>query len=330
MIRVQAPSRLHFGLLSVAPAERWPDYRGAPTLPARRFGSVGLMIAQPGVRVAVVPAAAWSAEGPLAERALGYARRTAAALGEGTVPPQRLIVEQCAPEHVGLGTGTQLGLAVARALCAASGQPDRDVLELARYTGRGRRSALGIHGFARGGFLVEAGQRGPDALAPLIARLDFPEPWRIVLVLLRGEQGLHGLAETQAFQQLQAPGAASAATDALCRLVLLGMLPAVVEGDLEGFGEALFDFNVRVGELFAPVQGGCYASPRLTEVVDFVRQLGVRGVGQSSWGPALFAVTADPERAADLAARLQRRFALTAGEVLCTAACNRGASCDIS
>ena len=71
------------------------------------------------------------------------------------------------------------------------------------------------------------------------------------------------------------------------------MVPALIEKDLEVFGEAVYDFNARVGEAFAPVQGGIYADSRIADVIGFVRRQGARGVGQSSWGPAVFAVVDD-------------------------------------
>jgi beta-RFAP synthase len=326
MIRVRTGSRLHFGLFAPppgdGPAAPWPNSLGEAVLPARHFGGVGLMVQAPGLELAAAPAANWSAEGPLAERALAFAHQFARSLPVAF--PHRLVVVRCAPEHAGLGTGTQLGLAVARALAEGHGL-DLSAAELAQRVGRGRRSALGVHGFAQGGFLVEAGKRAGEAVAPLAARRDFPEAWRVVLVLPPWGQGLHGPAEGRALEGLHERAWPLAQTDALCRLALLGMLPALAEGDLRGFGEALYDFNRRVGEAFRPVQGGTYTHPRAAEVVAFVRQQGVAGVGQSSWGPALFAVVGDAERAADLRRRLCERFGLADTEVLLTEACNRGA-----
>ena len=123
MIRVRAASRLHFGLFAPPPDEgpsgSWPNALGQEVLPARRFGGVGLMVQLPGLEVTAEPAPAWAAEGPLAERALAFAQQFARALPQPR--PHRLVVTRCAPEHAGLGTGTQLGLAVARALAAAHG-----------------------------------------------------------------------------------------------------------------------------------------------------------------------------------------------------------------
>jgi beta-RFAP synthase len=329
MIRVRTPSRLHFGLLSFSAATCWPNRLGEAAVPARRFGGVGLMVRGPGVCVSARPASRWSAEGELADRALGYARRFAATFpqeaGLGSLPPQHLLVEHCSPEHSGLGTGTQLGLAVAQVLASAWELPSLDAVELARRVGRGARSALGIHGFARGGFLVEAGKRAAGEIAPLVARAAFPEAWRLVLALPPWGTGRHGPAENEALARL-GDQTLPAQTDALCRLVLLGMLPALAEHDLPAFSEALFDFNARNGELFAEAQGGTYASPRLAEVVAFVRSQGVRGVGQSSWGPTVFAVVADEEQARPLAGRLRDRFALGPMEVWITEASDRGAT----
>jgi beta-RFAP synthase len=328
MIRVRTASRLHFGLLTVGRAGpgragRWPDRQGEPVLPARRFGSVGLMVQAPGVCVTAVPEPDWSAHGPLAERALASARRFVQAIQPHPIRPLRLAIDHAAPEHLGLGTGTQLALAVAQALALAGGLTYLSAPDLARLMGRGLRSALGVHGFAHGGFLVDGGKGEADALAPLVARLPFPTDWRLVLVLPPWGPGLHGLPEREAFQQLAARQSALADTDALCRLVLLGILPALQERDLTAFGEALFDFNARVGEAFAPVQGGPYAGPRVAELVAWLRQ-SCPGVGQSSWGPGVFAIVGDEDRASHLAERLRLRFGLGPEQVLVTTACNRG------
>jgi beta-RFAP synthase len=331
MIHVSAPGRLHFGMMG--PLAGASGLSLGDVVPGvRRFGSVGLMIEHPGIRLRVEPARApagsWSADGPLAERALAFARSFAQTVPSDLARPAHLHIERAVPEHAGLGSGTQLALSVARALASAWELPSLDAVELARRVGRGRRSAIGVHGFERGGFLVDGGKGTAEALAPLLIRSTFPDPWRVVLVVPPGGSGLHGPDEHQAFEQLAAARGTEwqsvlPRTDALCRLVLLGMLPALAEGDPDAFGEAVHEFNARAGEAFAPVQGGIYAGPLVAEVVAFVRRQGVRGVGQSSWGPAVFAVVADEERGVDLARRLGDRFALQA---LVTRASERGAT----
>lgn len=324
MLRVETATRLHFGLLSLA-AEKscWPDRADAPAVPARRFGGVGLMVAQPSLVVRARRATAWSAVGPLAARALDFAHQFTASfpVSNDGYSPCALEIDGDAAEHVGLGTGTQLGLAVASALACLWGL-DEPVATLARRVGRGLRSALGIHGFERGGFLVESGQLMTGALGTLAVRQAFPDEWRIVLARQATAIGLHGQAERQAMSSLFVDRPDR--TEALCRLVLLGVLPALAERNAVAFGEALHDFNARAGEFFAPLQGGIYASPAIANLVAYLRGLGIRGVGQSSWGPTVFAVVADTEQAEWLRRQLESYLG-SAGAVVVAKACNTGA-----
>ncbi len=320
MVMIQAYSRLHFGLLNPVAQERGD---------ARCFGGVGVMIRHPDLTLCVEPDSVWSAEGPQAERVLAFAQRFAAATCRedqtGPQPPHHLRVERVMPAHAGLGSGSQLALSVARALATSWGL-NCGLATLARRVGRGLRSAVGTHGFEQGGFLVESGKTTNDILAPLVARQPFPDVWRVVVALPSDHiAGLHGGSEVEAFACLTENPAILSATETLCRLVLLGLLPALIEHDVDAFGESLYEFNRRVGEAFAPVQGDVYASPQIAELVAFVRSQNIRGVGQSSWGPAVFAVVADAERADHLAAQLRTRFELPQSAVWTTQACNHGA-----
>src|SRR5262249_41658067 len=150
------------------------------------------MVQKPGISLRLQPAPAWSAEGPLAERALAVARSVGEVLPAGTVLPHHIVIQHAAPEHMGLGTGTQLALAIAAALARSSGLTDIKVTDLALPIGRGNRSSVGIHGFLQGGFLVAGGKRDADSVAPLVARAEFPAQWRIVLVLAPWKPGLSG------------------------------------------------------------------------------------------------------------------------------------------
>lgn len=297
-LSVRAPSRLHFGLLSWGPES------------PRQFGGVGLMVEEPGLEISAAPAKSWGADGPLAERALQFAGRVAGRMAEeGTEPPPlHFRIHRAPPEHAGLGTGTQLGLAVARILAATIGRPETPATALAALAGRGLRSGIGLHGSERGGLIVDGGRRGPEGVPPLLARLGFPEDWDILLVIPGLGPGLHGPSEVRAFAEL--PATPASLTDRLCRIALLGLLPAVVERDLAAFGEALDEFQHLVGRAFAPAQGGLYASPELEAIVEHLRAEGLQGVGQSSWGPTLYGFQPrDEARRGAIASRLLERFA---------------------
>ncbi|CAN5749319.1 beta-ribofuranosylaminobenzene 5'-phosphate synthase [soil metagenome] len=310
--RIQTPSRLHFGLLS------W----GSES--ARRFGGVGLMIDRPGLEIEAHESSDWQAEGPLADRALRFAEEIADRLGRDRVPPCRLLIRRAAPEHVGLGTGTQLGLAVSSLLAALAGLPEASGPVLAEWAGRGRRSGIGLQGFDRGGLIVDGGRRVDEGVPPLIAHHPFPDDWRVLVVLPEARPGLHGGDEVEAFRRL--PPWAATLTDRLCRLVLLGILPAVAEQNLPAFGAALEELQHCVGLGFAPVQGGPYSGRYAGEIVNRLREHGLQGVGQSSWGPALYAFDlAEEARQRQVLQWLRDRFGLDETSAFWTRASRFGA-----
>jgi beta-RFAP synthase len=272
----------------------------------RAFGGVGLMIDQPGVIVSARPAGSWQFEGTLASRAQVFAHRFMGGL-EAQVRPLQMLVERCPGEHTGLGVGTQLGLAVAKVLALETGAGELPAAELAKRVDRGERSAIGVHGFDRGGLIVEPGKAPGDPLSPLLTRVLLPDLWRVAVFAPHGHDRWHGSREQQAFAKAgQAPRPAGL-TETLCRIALLDMLPAAVAGDLPAFSEAVHEFNRRAGEPFAAAQGGTYAGPEVEELIATVRQLGVRGVGQSSWGPAVFAVVGSEAEALWLVQQMRPR-----------------------
>jgi beta-ribofuranosylaminobenzene 5'-phosphate synthase len=312
--RIVAPSRLHFGLLA------W----GAEA--PRQFGSVGLMIDGPGLAIEARPASAWSASGPIADRAVSVMNRVVRVLRTEAIEPSplHLSIQYAPPEHVGLGTGTQLSLAVARLVLAHAGEFQPSLPRLAVLTGRGRRSGIGLHGFERGGLLVDGGRSAESMIPPLLARLEFPPEWSILVVIPPTGPGFSGRSEREAFARL--PDVPSRTIDRLCRLVLLGLLPAVAEKDLPAFGAALTELQLEVGRLFAPAQGGLFADPRLDSIANAMRDLGLRGVGQSSWGPTLYGFLAEDTRRQEfLSQSLTDQFSLDPGTIRWAHASQTGA-----
>jgi beta-ribofuranosylaminobenzene 5'-phosphate synthase len=286
-VRVEAPARLHLGMLAVA--------GDSP----RRFGGLGVAVGRPAVVLEAEAADELSVEGAEAERALAFARRSRDALGlEGGA---HLRVVETIPPHVGLGSGTKLALAVAQALAALHGR-SVDAPRLAGAAGRAARSAVGMWTFALGGLVVEGGVRGgAERPAPLLGRYAMPDEWRIVLVVPNAEPGLSGAAEAQAFGRLVPSAERSAA---IAQLVLTSLLPALVERDVEEFGAALTRVQQLVGDAFAPVQGGRF-HPRAGALVDALLRGGAAGAGQSSWGPAVYGVVGSDAAGRSLARRMQ-------------------------
>ena len=284
---VEAAARLHFGVL---------DLRGAL---GRRFGGLGAAVPQPSLLLEATPASALSAAGPDAERVLGFAERFLA--HHEVSAGARLTVHRAIPPHSGLGSGTQLGLAVGRALAELHGLP-ADAPALARAVERGRRSAIGTWTFALGGFIVEGGRRAAgEGIAPLLARYAIPDGWRCVVAVPDGVPGLSGDAEAAAFDRLPPPPERE--VERFAHLVLMQLLPALVEADLASFGAALTEIQRITGAWFASQQGGVFAPGPSAALVRRMAEWGAAGVGQSSWGPAVYGLVEGRSAARELAGR---------------------------
>jgi beta-ribofuranosylaminobenzene 5'-phosphate synthase len=285
---VEAPARLHFGVL---------DLRGSL---GRCFGGLGAAIPSPSLLLEASPSRTVTAQGPDRDRAAEFARRYLShyrLTGGASFKVHRTI-----PSHTGLGSGTQLGLAIGRALAELYGQ-STEPTELARATGRGKRSAIGTWVFALGGFIVEGGRRtGTDDLAPLLARFPIPQSWRCVVAVPSGRSGLSGDAEARAFEELPPPPERE--VERVSHLVLMQLLPALVEGDLASFGEALSAIQRITGSWFEGQQGGVFAPGETERLVTEMARAGALGVGQSSWGPSAYGLVDSPGAAEELRGRV--------------------------
>ena len=314
-------SRLHFGLLHVPGRLETEGTAGAPKV--RSFGGAGMMIDAPELRIEARQAESWRAEGPHGEQIIAYAESCSRAVGDA-VHPLAFRCKAAPSRHAGFGSGTQLGLAVAKLVAETSGRVATPLQELARWVGRGKRSAIGAYGFAEGGFIVEAGKQNRKRIITRVSpRHPFPEEWPIVVVLSKGEGAVHGSLESQLFSGLENYATADRSTEFLCRVLLLGVIPALIERDYEAFGNSLHEFNRFAGERFAKAQGGAFASGRISEIVELLRGEGCPAVGQTSWGPAVFAICCDEQAGARMAVRARQLF--YPAEVFVARAANRGA-----
>jgi beta-RFAP synthase len=307
---VTAPARLHLGFLD-------PD--GSL---GRRFGSLGVAIDTPRIVLEARTAAAVHVEGDPTGRIepLLHALLRHFALDGGVLIRCREMI----PAHVGLGSGTQLSLAVATAV-ARLFRLEAHIATLARVTGRGKRSGIGVAAFERGGFLLDAGRRGGTEVPTLIFRHPFPDEWRFVIVVPDTGDALHGLAEEETFLQMDRPSHEE--VGAVCRLVLMQLLPSLIEQDLQGFGHALTTIQRTVGGWFASIQGGTFAAQGAGDVLTLLSSEGAVGVGQSSWGPTLYGLTEGRETARRLEQRVRQALdGWMKATVFTAGANNRGAT----
>jgi len=314
-VRVATGARIHAGFQNLSLARQ------------RLYGGVGVALAEPRVVVEAEPADAVDADPELA----ASARRAVSLLD---VPGARVRLVEGLPRHVGLGSGTQHALAALTAVAAAYDRPPK-ARERAPALERGGRSGVGVATFEAGGFVADAGHPterfttappppGEWTVPPVLARHDVPDDWRFLLVVPEG-RGRHGREEDDSMRAV-VEGADPAVADELAGVLLRRVLPAVAAGDRERFGRAVAEFGRLNGAWYADEQGGVYRPPA-GELIEALRGVpAVAGVGQSSWGPAVYGVT---DRANADAARQAAVDALDAvgvdGEVSVAAPRNEGA-----
>jgi beta-ribofuranosylaminobenzene 5'-phosphate synthase len=308
-ITVTVPARLHLGFL---------DLNGGL---GRRFGSIGLAIHGLRTSITISAASRMGVTGPDNERVHGYLKTMQRALDSESAYHVR--INEIVPAHAGLGSGTQIALAVAAGVRRFHGLP-LDVRGDAIRLGRGARSGVGIGLFDHGGLVVDGG-RGPlTTAAPIVSRMQFPDHWRILVVLDPHRQGMHGADERDVFNKLAPFSDAEAAH--LCRLVLMKALPALAECDIAGFGSAIKEMQMLLGDYFAAIQGGSrFSSPDVAAALGALEDEGAYGIGQSSWGPTGFAFAASAEEANRLLESIRRHPRGRDLDIRVVSALNRGA-----
>jgi beta-RFAP synthase len=203
------------------------------------------------------------------------------------------------PEHTGFGSGTQLALAIGTALNRIFNL-GLTIEDLAIKLKRSRVSGIGTHGFLKGGFIVDGGHSiyKREWVPPLIYHQNFPEDWKFIVCIPELQKGFNGEKEQQAFERLDPPPAET--VSAVSRILLMHMIPAVIERDIELFGNAMTLLDTMFGDYWKKIQGGTYSHPRIEECVNYLLEIGTYGAGQSSWGPALYGLVEGENQAKNL------------------------------
>lgn len=244
------------------------------------------------------------------------------------------------PLHSGLGGGTQLACAVAVGLellerrfarvrvetrpdHASSKSPPAPLGEwvpasrlqlpltaqwLVRNAGRGLRSAVGLTGFLQGGLLLDEGyvEGSTNELSERPVKASsrqLPADWRLVLVMPNRQERVFGTREAELIEELgRIPYGQSAhmlrLANRICEL-------AQSDEGFETFAETLEQYMELGARLFSRFQRGLYNGQEVYSAVELARAAGLRGVGQSSWGPTVFGFAAS-ERQANQSAQCLR------------------------
>ena len=286
-ITITAPARLHLGFV---------ELNGNV---ASEFGALGVAIERPAVTVKAEKASEWTVSGPMQGKVRRYVDKLIAEFD--LEQPLHIDITRTIPAHIGLGSGTQLALAVGTA-CVRLNDTCIATSRLSHLLRRGGRSGIGTAAFTHGGFLVDREASTKDEARIIARRLEFPESWCILLVIDTGNQGAHGDFESDAFRKLG--GFSESLADKLQRTLLEQVLPALECRDLVGFGAGITTIQNYVGDFFSPFQGGRFLSSEVAEVLEEAEKSGATGIGQSSWGPTGFVILENEKSAVELRSRV--------------------------
>ncbi|MFB3765371.1 MAG: beta-ribofuranosylaminobenzene 5'-phosphate synthase [Methanotrichaceae archaeon] len=316
---IETPSRIHMTLT---------DLTGAC---GRVDGGVGITLDEPNIVIEAKRTRDLTVEGEYesAERAHAAAEAVVKHFGLGGA---HISIRNGYKLHVGLGGGTQLGIAAAKAICELY-DCNANAREIARVIQRGGTSGIGTAAFDMGGFIVDGGHTfGPGkektdfrpssaskgvSPPPVIVRHDFPEDWNIMLAIPNLPKGAHGQREIDIFRDY-CPVPLSDVHE-LCYQILVRMAPSLVERDLDEFGKAVN----RVQELGFKKVEVMLQHPVIHRLMEDMRNAGAACSGLSSFGPTVYAVA--DSQARDIEAAARDAMNDVGGEVLITRSRNEGA-----
>ncbi|MFP4000725.1 MAG: beta-ribofuranosylaminobenzene 5'-phosphate synthase family protein, partial [Thermoplasmata archaeon] len=201
----------------------------------------------------------------------------------------KIEVEKSIPAHVGLGSTTQFTLGTGYGMLRSAGK-DMSIIEMAKLLDRGRYSAIGTHGFEKGGFILEGGKTDKDEISPLLTRSRIPEDWRFIILCPKQNKGYDEQEERPIMEELSVD---KKYPEKICHNLLMGILPAVEKEDISAFGEHLTRIQKLVGRSFSDYQEGIY-HPAIKNIVESLTEK-TYGGGQSSWGPTAYGLVKKEE-----------------------------------
>jgi beta-RFAP synthase len=321
LIQIKTPARIHFGQL---------DLNGDL---GRIYGGSGAAIVEPYTLIKVEKNSKLEVEGLKKEKKKLIIEKFLSDLKKRKLLTKnqgvRIIIESLLPAHYGLGSGTQFGLAVAEGINKLY-DLKLEPKELAQIVDRKHsRSAIGFGAFYQGGFIVDAGRPISDKnndqyLPPIVYQNKLPSEWRFLIIIPHfKKEKISGKKEIKAFNEIEKMSVQKCAENA--HHLLLGMLPAVEENNIDKFSSHLNIIEDNVSEYFSKAQGGKYSSKHAQEIIDLMVNEGVLARGQSSWGPALYGLVENKEKAKKIKLKLQEKLSEKINEIHITKAANNGA-----
>ncbi|MGV9197267.1 MAG: beta-ribofuranosylaminobenzene 5'-phosphate synthase [Promethearchaeia archaeon] len=218
------------------------------------------------------------------------------------------------PSHVGLGSKTQLSLAIAKSIIKLK-KLDIPTRELTNIVGRGGTSGIGWRGFESGGFILDGGHdfgkgkekesflpsSAADSANPAITILTYPIPesWRFLLVIPNVEKGAYGDEEVSIFQK-HAPIPRSEVNE-VSHQIIMKVIPGLLKNDLRCFGEGIKRIqSIGFKKIEISLQHAI-----VKRLLKFFDDHGLKAYGMSSFGPSVVGITESVEKAIELRKKVE-------------------------
>ncbi|KZX15061.1 homoserine kinase [Methanobrevibacter cuticularis] len=219
-------------------------------------------------------------------------------------------VEEFYPPHSGLGSGTQISLATAKLIHEhlkkdqyASKLDNFDseisISNLGKIIGRGGTSGIGIFSFEHGGFIIDGGHslKEKKSFSPssastakppsLIGTYNFPKEWDIVIAIPNADTSVTGMKELDLFKKYCPVPKRD--VEKLSHLILMNLLPFLLEKDIESFGNVINHIqNLGFKKVEIDLQ-----PEKVKSLMAKMHEAGAYGVGMSSFGPTVYAITCE-------------------------------------
>ncbi|MFW9826312.1 MAG: beta-ribofuranosylaminobenzene 5'-phosphate synthase [Candidatus Thorarchaeota archaeon] len=239
------------------------------------------------------------------------------------------------PSHVGLGSKTQLSLAIATAITKLKNLNHLTHKDLTKLVERGGTSGIGWRGFETGGFILDGGHdfgtgREKETFLPssastsanpalTIFRYNVPENWRFVLVIPNVKKGAYGDEEISVFQNY-APIPRNEVNE-VSHQIIMKIIPGLIKNDLKCFGEGLERIQ-NIG--FKKIEIGLQHDI-VKDLLKFFKIYGLKAYGMSSFGPSVVGIVESDSEAELLLKKVQTSQKNSGGHIYICKANNTGA-----
>lgn len=221
------------------------------------------------------------------------------------------------PSHVGLGSKTQLSLAIATAIAKLKDM-EIPTKELTKLVERGGTSGIGWRGFESGGFILDGGHDfgkgkeketfSPSSASNLadpaltILRYTIPEHWRFVVAIPNVKNGAYGDEEVSIFQK-HAPIPREEVNE-VSHQILMKVVPGLLKKDLICFGEGIKRIqNIGFKKIEISLQHEV-----VKNLLNLLDEYGVKAYGMSSFGPSVVGITESNQEATELFEAVHRHL----------------------